>query len=313
MDYVYAVYVNKSFSKAAEKLYISQPALSATIKKVEEEIGLLIFDRSSNPIQLTLAGEYYIESIQNIRNIENEMRSYFHRLLNDSVGTINVGGASFFCTHIFPLLVQQFKANYPDHKVNLLEANADDLMTCLRSGIVDVVIDVETKGSPKVFDSFVWKKEHILLAVPTSLHVNTPLKKYRLRFNDVASGKFLDEKYPSINLKAFEQENYLLLKKGNDMYERSVKMCKKAGFTPNVSIYLDQMLTSYYLACNGKGIAFVRAEITQHLQATDTLYFYKIDDENSYQNIMLYYKNARPRSKANIDFIHFLQNSTEYT
>ena len=49
MNYVYAVYLNKSFSKAAEKLYISQPALSAAIKKVEEEIGLPIFDRPHLP------------------------------------------------------------------------------------------------------------------------------------------------------------------------------------------------------------------------------------------------------------------------
>ena len=78
MAYVYAVYLNKSFSKAAEELYISQPALSATIKKVEEKIGLPIFDRSSNPIQLTPAGEYYIESIENIMNMEKEMKAYFN-------------------------------------------------------------------------------------------------------------------------------------------------------------------------------------------------------------------------------------------
>ena len=56
MDYVYAVYQEKSFSKAAEKLYISQPALSNTIKKVEKELGLQLFDRSSSPVRATPAG-----------------------------------------------------------------------------------------------------------------------------------------------------------------------------------------------------------------------------------------------------------------
>ena len=58
MDYVYAVYKERSFSKAAEKLYISQPALSSTIKKVEKELGLQLFDRSTSPVRVTPAGEY---------------------------------------------------------------------------------------------------------------------------------------------------------------------------------------------------------------------------------------------------------------
>ncbi|MFJ7971674.1 LysR substrate-binding domain-containing protein [Psychrobacillus sp. NPDC096389] len=305
MEYVYAVYVKKSFSKAAEELYISQPALSATIKKVEEEIGLPIFDRSSNPIQLTPAGEYYIQNIENIMNLEKEMRSYFDSLLDNNRGTINVGAASFFCTSILPTIAQNFQLEYPDYTINILEANADDLMKCLRTGIVDIIIDVE-KRDTKLFESVVWEEEQILLAVPISYEVNNSLEKYRLGFDDVASGRYLSEKYPKVSLKEFENENFLFMKKGNDLYQRGLKMCRKAGFTPNVSMYLDQLLTSYYIACNGKGIAFVRAGVTQFLEATDKLYFYKIDDENSYRNIMLYYKKSPPLSKVGMDFIDFM-------
>lgn len=305
MNYVYAVYENKSFSKAAEELYISQPALSAAIKKVEEEIGLPIFDRSSTPLQLTPAGEYYIESIEKIMKIEKEMEIQFNGLLGNNRGTINVGGASFFCAYTLPAIVQEFKLEYPDYTVNLLEANADDLMKCLRSGIVDIIIDVE-KRDPKVFDSYVWAEEKIVLAVPAGYEVNNKLEKYRLTFEDVASGQYLNEKYPKVSLKEFEHENFLLLKKGNDMHQRSLKMCKKAGFAPKVSMYLDQLLTSYYIACNGKGITFVRAGVTRYLEETNKLFFYKIEDESSYRNIMLYYKKSQPLSKAGKDFIKFL-------
>ena len=84
-DYVYAVYLNKSFSKAAQQLYISQPALSAAIKKVEEEIQLPLFDRSSSPIQLIPAGEYYIESIEKIMEIEKEMADSPRRVASFSL------------------------------------------------------------------------------------------------------------------------------------------------------------------------------------------------------------------------------------
>ena len=65
-EYVYAVYEEKSFSKAAQKLYITQPALSTAIKKVEKKIGTPIFDRSTSPIGLTPGGEVYIDAIEKL-------------------------------------------------------------------------------------------------------------------------------------------------------------------------------------------------------------------------------------------------------
>ncbi|MDN4492534.1 LysR family transcriptional regulator [Ureibacillus aquaedulcis] len=307
IDYVYEVYLNKSFSKAAEVLYISQPALSTAIRKIEDEIGLSIFDRSSNPVQLTPAGEFYIESIEKIMTIERELQANLNRLLDNSRGTINVGGASFFCVYLLPTLVQEFQSKYPNYTVNLVEANAEDLIKCLRSGIVDIIIDVE-KRDPKIFDSVVWAEEQILLAVPTSYGLNKKLKKYRLTFDEVASGQYLDAKYEKVNLSEFQNENFLLLKKGNDMHQRSLKMCRNAGFSPKVSMHLDQLLTSYYIASNGKGIAFVRAGITRYLEATNKVFFYKINDENSNRNIMLYHKKKQPLSKVGMDFIRFLNN-----
>ena len=62
LKYVYEIYKEGSFSRAAKNLYISQPSLSATIKKLEQDIGITIFDRSTTPVQLTDAGKVYIET-----------------------------------------------------------------------------------------------------------------------------------------------------------------------------------------------------------------------------------------------------------
>lgn len=306
-DYVYAVYLNKSFSKAAQQLYISQPALSAAIKKVEEEIQLSLFDRSSSPIQLTPAGEYYIESIEKIMEIEKEMAAHFTSLLDNNRGTVHVGSASFFCAYILPTIVQEFKVKYPGYAVNLLEANADDLIKCLRSGIVDIILDVE-KLDPNIFNSMVWGEEQIVLAVPAAYEINRHLEKYRLSFADMGRGRYLEKACPKINLKQFENETFLLLKKGNDMYQRGLKMCRKAGFVPKVAMYLDQLLTAYYIACSGKGITFVRAGVTHYLEPTNKLFFYKIDDENSVRNIMLYFKKSQPLAQVGNDFINFMHD-----
>lgn len=64
MEYVYEVYKEKSFSKAAASLFISQPSLSANVKRIEKRIGCPIFDRSTKPLQLTECGRKYIESVE---------------------------------------------------------------------------------------------------------------------------------------------------------------------------------------------------------------------------------------------------------
>jgi DNA-binding transcriptional LysR family regulator len=69
-DYAYEVYKEKSFSQAAKNLYVSQPALSSSIKKLEARFGVTIFDRSSQPISLTDEGKVFIEAIENIKNIK---------------------------------------------------------------------------------------------------------------------------------------------------------------------------------------------------------------------------------------------------
>ena len=72
MKYVYEVYKERSFSNAARNLYISQPALSGMIKKIEKNIGMPLFDRSTTPIQLTECGKKYIKTAEKIMSLEDE-------------------------------------------------------------------------------------------------------------------------------------------------------------------------------------------------------------------------------------------------
>ena len=76
MEYVYEVYLEKSFSKAAEKLFISQPSLSANVKRVEHHIGYPIFDRSTKPLSLTECGVQYIKAVEKIKSIQNEFEGF---------------------------------------------------------------------------------------------------------------------------------------------------------------------------------------------------------------------------------------------
>ena len=92
MEYVYEVYLEKSFSKAAEKLFISQPSLSANVKRVEHHIGYPIFDRSTKPLSLTECGVQYIKAVEKIKSIQNEFEGFVNDWGDLKKGALTLGG-----------------------------------------------------------------------------------------------------------------------------------------------------------------------------------------------------------------------------
>lgn len=88
MRYVYEVYKEMSFSRAANNLFISQPSLSAAVKKEEEKIGAPIFDRSTNPVRLTEVGQEYIRSVERIMDAENSFANYVSDLVTLKNGSL---------------------------------------------------------------------------------------------------------------------------------------------------------------------------------------------------------------------------------
>lgn len=182
-EYIYAVYQEKSFSKAAKKLYVSQPWLSATIKKAEQELGLPLFDRSTNPISLTEAGRYYIERIEQIMAIETEMEEHFKELQNESRTELRIGTSMFFCTYVLPALLNDFSLAHPEATMTFVEGSSKTLTEKLLDGRLDFLLEAERPESGQI-TSIPWASEEIVLAVPACDPINGKLERYRYSFEE---------------------------------------------------------------------------------------------------------------------------------
>ena len=134
MEYVYAVYKEMSFSRAAEKLFISQPALSAMVKKVEKRIGSPIFDRSCSPIRLTNCGKEYISCIEQIMDVEYQFSQYLNQTEHLLIGSLSIGANSIFASFLLPSCMTAFARFYPGIHVSMTEANTDILLDALNAG-----------------------------------------------------------------------------------------------------------------------------------------------------------------------------------
>lgn len=102
MRYVYEIYRQKSFSKAAQALFITQPALSIAIGKLEASLGMPLFDRSTRPISLTPAGRIYLQTIEKTRALEQDLRHQLDDIRALRTGTITIGSSHFINACILP-------------------------------------------------------------------------------------------------------------------------------------------------------------------------------------------------------------------
>lgn len=302
MRYVYSVYQEKSFSKAAKKLFISQPALSNMVRKAEHEIGAPIFDRSTIPLTVTKEGAYYIKSIEEILFIQRNMQAYFKDLEELNTGSLSLGGASFFCSFVFPDLIGRFREKYPHVIIDLLEGNVKELKEGLDDETLDLVIETALYEDSTV-ERFFYKNEEIILLVPASYPINKRLQPYRLSYRDVVTERFLADSYKPVPLELFQDIPFIIMKPGNDMYQRGLRMCRNAGFTPKVAMQMDQVLTSMNIASSGVGAVFIRSDIIGCLPENQKLSYYKIGDPLAKRKVVFASKKGKYITAAMREFL----------
>ena len=176
-EYVYAVYEEKSFSKAAQKLFVSQSAVSAMVRKAEAKIGCQIFDRSTIPLSVTKEGMYYISCIERFMTLEKDMDAYFKDVSDVKTGHLSVGSSSFFCAYLLADLLKRFKKKYPGMHVEIHEGNIKELKAGLMNGTIDFLLETAIPAGESV-ERYLFDHEDIILAVPAGKISGSRFKRF---------------------------------------------------------------------------------------------------------------------------------------
>lgn len=306
-DMVYAVAVceEKSFSRAAERCFVTQPSLSKSIKKLESNIGFVLFDRGSSPVEVTRDGQSVIGYFRQMMELQKKLELCCQEVRCRSRSDLTICAPSFFCTCLLPPVVAAFRLEHPGCHIKIIECNDSDLQRFLCAGAADIGFSVEDGISPDL-ETAELKKERIILAVPKRYDVNRGLTDRALTREEIDSGHIPEEK--SLSIRIFSRERFLLLKQGNNMYRRSMEICRDAGFTPHVVMELDQMLTAYYLAMAGEGVAFIRSGIPYYVDDQDKLCFYKIDHPATSRSIRVVRRRGMALTSRQNLFLDYLKD-----
>ena len=291
MRYIWQVWQEGSFSRAAEKLYMTQPALSIAVKRVEAGLGAELFDRSRHPLELTQAGQAYIETIRRVRYLEEELERQIEDLRGLQTGKIRVGGTHYINCYLLAGAMAEFAAAWPGVEIELTEASSADLAAALARRELDLIFNCD----PELVARFEHRPafyDHLLLAVHEQTALPEELLQKALTAGDILEGVHLREDTARVPLSEFKELSYILLGPGNNLYDRGREMFREAGFTPHIKMMVSQLVTSFRLADNGLGAAFVSDRLirtpSSHLRffrleaPQATRLFYLLRPERSY-------------------------------
>ncbi|MEH6946437.1 LysR family transcriptional regulator [Bacillus sp. JJ634] len=226
---------HKSFTKAAAHSYLTQPSLSKAIKKLEEELHVELFDRSTRHLRLTDAGQIVYQQGQKALAALSELDVLLEELMDVTAGTIKIGIPPLIGTLFFPDIARRFNQKYPKVSLELTELGAKLLGQLVEDGQVDLGIIV-MPANEKKFNIHPFIQDEFVLYI----HEDHPLAHKQ-----------------SISLSELRDEKFILFSKDFTLHDHVIQACENHGFTPTISYQSSQWDLIVGLVSSRLGIALL--------------------------------------------------------
>ncbi|WP_291637462.1 LysR family transcriptional regulator [Clostridium sp.] len=301
LQYMLKVAEEKSFSKAAQKLYIAQPSLSQYIQKLEQQLGVQLFDRSTNPLRLTYAGELYAETAKNILNLKDQLTNQMEDISNLKKGRLTIGLTTSRSTYVIPKVLPLFHEKYPGIDVVFLEGNSVKLENLAIKGITDIsIMTLPIKENLFSYEPIFMEK--ILLALPMQ---HPACKKALAKHHEK---QHIAHTYPEISLHELRDEPFILLKQHQKLHQIAIDLCKQAGFSPKVILESGSIEATQALVSTGMGIAFIPDSIALSPQTSIAPTYFQMKNLETTRTLVICYIKKRYLSRASQEFISIMKD-----
>jgi len=289
LKYIITIAECRSISKAACELFISQPSLSSILSNMEKDLGVSLFDRSTNPISLTYAGEKYVETAKKILSLESNLKKELIDISTMKKGNITIGIPSVRGTHVLPLILPKFKDEYPGIDIHVIEGDSNYLEECLLSGKVDLVLTSLPSTDKRITCEHLYE-EKIMLAC----------KKGYLN-----SKHLLDVNLNIVNLNSLKNVDFILTKKNHRIRKLTEYLFDLSNFKPKIILETSNTATAFRLATSGIGVCFVSEMILNTTKPINEFDLFNIENSPIKWNISILYLNNSYLSNVERHFIDF--------
>ena len=240
LEYFVAVAEEANFTRAAERVHVAQPAVSAAIQRLERELGEQLLDRSHRTVRLTAAGEAALPHARAALAAAADIQVAIDELTELVRGTVTIGAVTSHSVDI-PSLLADFHFEHPQVEITLSTDSSDALIEKVRGGRLDAaIVSVGPDERPDGLDVEVVTDEAIQAAVATA--------------DDLASRK-------TIRLTDLADRQLIALPVGAGVRHQFDAACARAGVTPRIAFEASTPLALAELAERGLGVAIVPASV----------------------------------------------------
>lgn len=225
------------FSRAADLLHIAQPSLSQNIRQLEEELGVVLLERTSRSVVLTAAGKvFYEEALRTIEQMEQSCR-LAQRAGRGEQGRLAIGFVTSAIMGELRMLIRDFAERFPAVDLTLRELLADTLVEQLHAGALDLIC-----SDGGVVDSAL--ASHSIASGPwvLAMHKSHPLARRH-----------------SVELPEFVHDSFIFATNygTHNLHDHMMRVCREAGFAPRVRHYADSVPGAVSMVAAGLGVAMV--------------------------------------------------------
>jgi DNA-binding transcriptional LysR family regulator len=240
------------FGRAAERLHMAQSPLSHQIRRLEDELGVALFERTTRKVALTVAGERYLERVREVLRAVEVAGDEVRRLAAGETGRVTIGFTGSATYEMLPVLSRDLRVTFPGIELDLKgELLTPDQVSGLLSGELDVGFLRPPVRHPGL-DVHVLREEPLIVALPAG----HPLAhRRRVRLEDLAGERFIC--YPSQGRSV--------------VHDVAADACRRAGFAPDVAEEVAETSTIISFVAAGLGVALV-PESVAHLRVSGARY-----------------------------------------
>jgi DNA-binding transcriptional LysR family regulator len=218
LTYFLEVVRHKSFTKASQTLHVSQPSISKVVKTLENELGVILLERSGREIELTDAGKAVFQRAQRVVFEFQDMTTELGDVIGLRRGEITIGLPPMVGSRFFPKVIGKFKESYPLVQIKLNEVGSKQVEIGVQNGTLDLGVIARPLGEDN-FETFPFVQESLQFV----LYNEHPLAHHT-----------------TLSLDALRNESFILYREDFSLYDHIIIQCQQSGFTPQVACQSSQ-------------------------------------------------------------------------
>jgi LysR family hydrogen peroxide-inducible transcriptional activator len=236
LEYLVAVAEHEHFGRAAESCHVSQPTLSAQIKKLETELGVQLIERSARHVLLTDVGRQVVARAKTIQRESESIREIARRSRDPEAGTVRLGLFPTLGPYLLPHVVPHIRVRFPQLELLLVEEKTEVVLQRLRDGVLDAAVLAQPVDDDQLHEELLFEEDFVL-ATPAG----HPL---------AATGQ-------AVPISVLAGESVLLLEDGHCLRTQALSVCDLAGATERGGFRATSLETLRQMVAAGVGVTLL--------------------------------------------------------